>query len=171
MTMPRLRPGDRQRVVLGALAGREKPGGCTHIEPVSPIRGNACKSHHSVTSLPCIVAARAHARAGRARSGREPTRGGCTRDCGNRSKPWRPEEICEARRGWAGPRSCATALLARRRDCGLNAVKQAFEHAVVKRLDLLAPKRLIVPERVTLQDVAQQCPAVYRLELEPVLDL
>jgi hypothetical protein len=44
-----------------------------------------------------------NARAAERVRGREPTHGGCSRDCGNRSKPWRPEEIREALRGWAGP--------------------------------------------------------------------
>src|SRR5260370_32580965 len=55
--------------------------------------------------------------------------------------------------------------------CRLDLVEDSLEHAVVKRLDPLAPDRLILPKYLALQPVTKERPAVHSLELEPVLDL
>jgi hypothetical protein len=63
------------------------------------------------------------------------------------------------------------SILSRRCECHLDDVEESLEHAVVERLDPLAPDRLMVPECLAFHRVAEERPAVYRLELEPVLGL
>jgi hypothetical protein len=48
-------------------------------------------------------------------------------------------------------------------------VEARLDHAVVARLDALAPDPFVFYERLTVDRVAEECPAIGRFDLEPVL--
>jgi hypothetical protein len=48
-------------------------------------------------------------------------------------------------------------------------VEARLDHAVVARLDPLAPDPFVFYERLTVDRVAEECPAIGRFDLEPVL--
>jgi hypothetical protein len=48
-------------------------------------------------------------------------------------------------------------------------VEPRLDHAVVARLDPLAPDLFVLFERLTVDRVADECPAIGRFDLEPVL--
>src|SRR6266511_3865219 len=56
-------------------------------------------------------------------------------------------------------------------DCGFDVVEESLKDQVVKRLDPLTPDRLILPDRPALDGVANNRPALDRLQLKPVLCL
>ena len=56
-------------------------------------------------------------------------------------------------------------------DCRLDLVEERLDHAVVARLDPLAPELFVLSERLTVDRVEEECPAIERLDLEPVLRL
>jgi hypothetical protein len=51
-------------------------------------------------------------------------------------------------------------------DCRLDLVEERLDQAVVARLDPLAPDVFVLFERLTVDRVAEECPAIGRFDLE-----
>src|SRR6266567_7443471 len=56
-------------------------------------------------------------------------------------------------------------------DCCFDVIEESLKYQVMKRLDPLAPDRLVLPDRAALDRVAENRRAFGKLQLEPVLGL